>query len=40
NHDSSSRQIEHANLINIISRITPILYEYNIVLDISIDDNL
>ncbi|RIB25770.1 hypothetical protein C2G38_412048 [Gigaspora rosea] len=40
NYNSSSKQMEHAILITIIDKITPILEEYNIVLDIAIDGDL
>ncbi|CAG8676031.1 38602_t:CDS:10, partial [Gigaspora margarita] len=40
NYNSSSKQMEHAILITIIDKITPILEEYNIVLDIKIDGDL
>ncbi|CAG8605099.1 26096_t:CDS:2, partial [Racocetra persica] len=36
----SSRQIEYANLINIISKITSTLCEYNILLDVAVDSDL
>ncbi|CAG8543177.1 841_t:CDS:2, partial [Gigaspora rosea] len=38
NYDSSSQQMEHANLINIISKITPTLCKYNILLDVGVVD--
>ncbi|CAG8620650.1 16027_t:CDS:10, partial [Gigaspora rosea] len=40
NYNESSRQMEHANLINIISKVTPTLYKYNLTLDISVDGDL
>ncbi|CAG8559790.1 34472_t:CDS:10, partial [Gigaspora margarita] len=40
NYNSSSRQMEHVNLISIISKITPTLYKYNIILDVGVDGDL
>ncbi|CAG8852742.1 38647_t:CDS:2, partial [Gigaspora margarita] len=40
NYNDSSRQMEHANLISIISKVTPILYKYNLTLDIGVDGDL
>ncbi|CAG8831412.1 11477_t:CDS:2, partial [Gigaspora rosea] len=37
NYNDSSRQMEHANLINIISKVIHTLYKYNLTLDISVD---
>ncbi|CAG8496835.1 10109_t:CDS:10, partial [Cetraspora pellucida] len=40
NYNNSSRQMEHANLISIISKVTPTLYKYNLTLDIGVDGDL
>ncbi|CAG8523282.1 16580_t:CDS:2, partial [Racocetra persica] len=40
NYNSSSKQIEHANLIRSIAKITLILIKYNIVLGVAVDRDL
>ncbi|POG72115.1 hypothetical protein GLOIN_2v1172616 [Rhizophagus irregularis DAOM 181602=DAOM 197198] len=40
NHDKSSRQMEHAILIAILQKVTPILEEFDLLLDIGIDGDL
>ncbi|CAG8714850.1 19513_t:CDS:2, partial [Dentiscutata erythropus] len=40
NYNNSSRQMEHANLIGSITKITPTLIEYDIVLGVAIDGDL
>ncbi|RIB25637.1 hypothetical protein C2G38_2030862 [Gigaspora rosea] len=40
NYNSSSKQMEHANLIGSIAKITPTLIEYNMVLGVAIDGDL
>ncbi|CAG8769234.1 2769_t:CDS:1, partial [Dentiscutata heterogama] len=40
NFNNSSRQMEHANLISSITKITPTLIEYDIVLEVAIDGDL
>ena len=40
NHDKSSRQMEHAILIAILQKISPILEEFDLLLDIGIDGDL
>lgn len=40
NYDSSSRQMEHAILIAIVEKITPVLERYNIKLNVGIDGDL
>ncbi|RIB13401.1 hypothetical protein C2G38_2041013 [Gigaspora rosea] len=40
NYDKSSRQMEHSNLIGAITKITPMLIEYDIVLGVAVDGDL
>ncbi|CAG8714696.1 9712_t:CDS:2, partial [Racocetra fulgida] len=40
NYNNSSKQIEHANLIRSIAKITPTLIKYNIVLGVAVDGDL
>ncbi|CAG8776853.1 21522_t:CDS:2, partial [Gigaspora margarita] len=40
NYNSSSKQMEHANLIGSIAKITPTLIEYNMVLGVAVDGDL
>ena len=40
NYDSSSQQMEHAILIAIIDRITPVVEKNDVILDIGIDGDL
>ena len=40
NYDSSSQQMEHAILIAILDKITPVVEENDVILDIGIDGDL
>lgn len=40
NHEQSSRQMEHAILLRIIEKITPVLEEAEVLLDICVDGDL
>ncbi len=40
NHEQGSRQMEHAILIALIEKITPVLEEHDMMLDIAVDGDL